>query len=436
MDVLDKIRGRSASVAVLGLGYVGLPLALEFAEAGFTVYGIDVSAEKTELLRQGKSYIRDVPPQRVKEALASGKLRLASEPDALALADAVVICVPTPIKHNQQPDLSYIQASVETIKPRLHPQMLIVLESTTYPGTTEECLEKEFRQAGYVPGQDYYLCYSPERIDPGNRKYGIRNTPKVIGGTTDACLAAGKALYETVADRVVTVSSPKAAEMTKLLENTFRSVNIGFVNEMARLSEELGIDIWEVIAAASSKPFGFMPFYPGPGIGGHCIPLDPLFLAWRAKRAHFYSKFIELAQESNQSMPRYVVHRLMEILNDYGKCLAGSRLLLLGMAYKPDQDDLRESPNLEIFGLLADRGAAVDYHDFYIESFTDESGIKRHSIPELTEERLSGYDCVVILTAHRSYDFGFVVRHSRAVFDCRNASAGLKDQHVYRLGAK
>lgn len=435
MILLDNIHNRSIKIAVLGMGYVGLPLALEFVKAGFTVFGVDLLQEKIDKLRQGESYIKDIPSANVHKAVQSGKFQPTSERGILSNADAVMICVPTPIHNNQVPDLSYIQASVEMIKEHFHQPMLIILESTTYPGTTEEFIEKEFDKMGFAAGKDYYLCYSPERIDPGNTKYGIHNTPKVIGGLTEKCAMIGKALYEQIIDNVVLVSGLKTAEMTKLLENTFRSINIGFINEMAKLSEQLGIDIWEVIEAASTKPFGFMPFFPGPGIGGHCIPLDPLYLSWKAKKTNFYSKYIELAQEINKTMPRFVVCKIMEILNEYAKCLAKSKILLLGAAYKQNTDDIRESPNLEVFELLINKGAIVDYHDFYVSSFVDDKGVERYSIPKLTKNNLSRYDCVVILTAHSQYEFSFIVKNSQVVFDCRNATKGLNNKHVYKMGS-
>lgn len=435
MNLLDKIHNKSVQIAVLGMGYVGLPLALEFAEAGFTVFGIDLLQEKIDQLRMGKSHIRDIPSARVHEAVKSGKFQVASDNKILSKVDAAIICVQTPIKNNQVPDLSYVQASVEMIKPYFHRQMLIILESTTYPGTTEEYIGKEFARMGFLAGKDYYLCYSPERVDPGNPTYGIPNTPKVVGGMTGDCAMIGKALYEQIIENVVMVSGPKVAEMTKLLENTFRSINIGFINEMARLCEELGIDIWEVIEAASTKPFGFMPFFPGPGIGGHCIPLDPLYLSWQAKKSNFYSKFIELAQEINKTMPRYTVGKMMDILNEHGKSLANSKILLLGMAYKPNIDDLRESPSLDVYELLMNKGAKVDFHDFFIRSFVDEAGVERHSIPKLTKHSLTHYDCVVILTAHSQYDIPFIAKSSRIVFDCRNATKGLSEKNVYKIGS-
>ncbi|QYR24184.1 nucleotide sugar dehydrogenase [Paenibacillus sp. sptzw28] len=417
------------------MGYVGLPLAIEFVTAGFQTWGIDLSQQKVKLLRQGKSYIQDIPSTRVQNAVNSGKFHPTTDSGILSETDTVIVCVPTPIKNNQEPDLSYIQLSVDMIKLHLHDNMLIILESTTFPGTTEEFFEKEFSKLGYSAGKDYYLCYSPERIDPGNKKFNLRNTPKVIGGTTGACAAVGSLLYETILDRVVLVSTPKAAEMTKLLENTFRSVNIGFINEMARLSEELGVNIWEVIDAAATKPFGFMPFFPGPGIGGHCIPLDPLYLSWKAKKSNFYSKYIELAQEVNKTMPRIVINKMMDILNESGMSMKNSKILLLGMAYKPDLDDIRESPNLDVFNLLVMKGAKVDYHDFFVKSFVDDKGNRRNSIKNITKRNLKGYDCVVILTRHSHYDFPLIVESSKVVFDCRNATKGLAEGNIYKLGS-
>lgn len=372
--LLNAIESKKAVLGVVGLGYVGLPLAVEMVKQGFTVVGIDLDADKIERIYRGESYITDISSEELAACIDTGRFKPTTDYSMLAVIDAVSICVPTPLSENQDPDTSYITMVVDQLKRFMKRGALITLESTTYPGTTEELIQGEMERLGYKVGQDFFLCFSPERVDPSNSRFNTRNTPKVIGGTTEACLKLGEALYSQYVETVVPVSSPKVAEMSKLLENTFRSVNIAFVNEMAMMCDRMGIDVWEVINAAATKPFGFMPFYPGPGIGGHCIPLDPMYLSWKAKGYRFYSKFIELAQSTNDNMPYYVINKTATILNEYAKSVKRSKILLLGMAYKPDISDLRESPGLEVYELFKENGAAVDYYDPYATSFVNKQG--------------------------------------------------------------
>jgi UDP-N-acetyl-D-glucosamine dehydrogenase len=430
----QKIETRTARVGVIGLGYVGLPLAIEMANCGFTVFGIDLDLHKVESLRKGVSYIRDVPDSLVEQSLAGGNLIPTTDYRVLKELDAISICVPTPLSANQDPDTSYISQVVDQIKNYMENGPLITLESTTYPGTTEELIQWELEKLGYRAGHDFFLCFSPERVDPGNRKFHTKNTPKVIGGTTDKCLELGVLLYSQFIDSIVPVSSTKVAEMSKLLENTFRSVNIAFINEMALMCEKMGIDVWEVIKASATKPFGFMPFYPGPGIGGHCIPLDPMYLSWKAKGFRFYSKFIDLAQSINNNMPDYVVHKASTILNTYSRSIRNSRVLLLGMAYKPDIDDLRESPGLQVYEMFKEAGALVDYYDPHARSFVDKRGNVVRSI-DMDPGKWREYDCMVLLTNHSAFDYRELASLGVAILDTRNAFDGIKAPHVYKLGA-
>ena len=420
---LDKVRNRTAAVGVVGLGYVGLPLAVEFAKEGFKVVGIDLDQRKVDSLNAGESYIPDVPTEEVAALSRSGKLVATTDYAALREADSVSICVPTPLRKTRDPDMSYIIASADEVAKYAHPGLLIILESTTYPGTTDEILLPRLKARGFNVGADVFLAFSPERIDPGNKQYGVRNTPKVVGGHTDDCSEAVYALYSTAIDKVIKVSSTQAAEMVKLLENTFRAVNIGLVNEMAIMCDKLGVNVWEVIEAAKSKPFGFMPFYPGPGLGGHCIPIDPLYLSWRMKSYNYNARFIELADEINMNMPRHVVGKVAEALNDDGKPIKGSRILVMGAAYKKDIVDVRESPALDVIKLLGDRGAAVDYHDPYISSISLEHagghGTKQ-SVP-LTEQTVRAADCVVIVTDHTVFDYAMLAHSAKLIVDTRNA---------------
>ena len=433
MDLLHKIEQREAKVAVIGLGYVGLPLAVEKAKAGFTVIGIDRKEERVAMVNRGENYIPDILGSDLATVVAEGKLRATQDFSVVADVDVITICVPTPLDKNKQPDTSYIEGVVEQSLPYLHKGQLVVLESTTYPGTTEEIILPQIESRGFKVGKDIFLAFSPERVDPGNNRYKTKNTPKVVGGVTPACTRVATALYEQVLDGAVfSASSPRVAEMTKLLENIFRIVNISLVNELALLCEKMKIDIWEVIEAAKTKPFGYMPFYPGPGLGGHCIPLDPFYLSWKAKEYDFPTRFIELAGEINDGMPYHVVEQAMELLNTKGKSLNGSKVMLLGMAYKRDIDDLRESPALKVARLLAERGAELSYHDPYIPKI-DVPGLQFESIP-LTPANLATQDLVIITTGHTNVDYQQVVENAPLIFDTRNATRGIDSPKIIRLG--
>lgn len=430
--LLQKIDNHSAIVAVVGLGYVGLPLALEFAESGFRVLGMDTNEARVATLNHGRSPIRDIDGPKVAHCVETGTFVASLDYSLTADADAVIICVPTPLTDHREPDLSYIKGAVDGIAPHVKKGVLVSLESTTYPGTTEELIVRRFISEGKRLDEDVFVAFSPERVNPGDTLYNTRNTPKVVGGASPASTELAVALYSSCIERVIPVSSTAVAEMTKLLENTFRSVNIAFVNEMALLCERLGVSIWEVIEAASTKPFGFMPFFPGPGIGGHCIPLDPAYLSWKAKEKHFYSRFIELSQEINESMPQHVVNKIGEALNWFGKSIRGSCILLVGMAYKPDVDDLRESPSLQVFSLLRDMGAELITSDPFVDHFYDRSsGLVE--CRRLTPELLRSADCTVILTAHSNINYSEVVSSSQLVVDTRNAVRAT-DARVFRLG--
>jgi len=432
--LLTKLSYRTANVAVLGLGYVGLPLVTAFAEAGFVVTGIDPDEKKVESLNRGVSYIQDVPTEQVDRLVKEGKIRATADFSALQEADAVSICVPTPLRKTGDPDLSYILSAVEQLARYMHPGMVVVLESTTYPGTTREILLPKLGiEHGLKAGENFFLAFSPERVDPGRKDWTTINTPKVVGGITPACTEMAAAWYAQALKTVVPVSSAEAAEMAKLLENTFRMVNLGLVNEMAIICNRLGIDVWEVIDAAATKPFGFMKFTPGPGIGGHCIPIDPLYLSWKLRALHYTARFIELASEINTNMPRVVVSRVQDALNDLGKALKGSSILVLGAAYKPDIDDLRESPALDVIGLLTQKGASVVYHDPYIPRIEHE-GARWESVPDLIETARQ-VDCVVIVTNHSQYDYAAILEAAKLIFDARNAlgTLGRGNPKVIRL---
>lgn len=431
-NILKKIADRTAVVGVVGLGYVGLPLAVEFARVGFKVIGIDYDQRKVDSLNSGVSYIPDVPTEQVAELVKAGRLFATTDYAALREADSVSICVPTPLRKSRDPDMSYVIASADEVVKYAHPGFLIVLESTTYPGTTDEILLPRLKAGGFEMGTDVFLAFSPERIDPGNKHYQVRNTPKVVGGCTPNCNEVVYALYSTAIDKVLTVSSMQAAEMVKLLENTFRAVNIGLVNEMAIMCDKLGVNIWEVIEAAKSKPFGFMPFYPGPGLGGHCIPIDPLYLSWRMKSYNYNARFIEIADEINMNMPRHVISKIAEALNDDSKPIKGSRILVLGAAYKKDIDDVRESPALDVIKLLGDRGAQVEYHDPYIPHLSLEhvgGQGEMHSVP-FTEDAVRAADCVAIITDHTIFDYGLLANHARLIVDTRNAMGRTKTNNA------
>ena len=421
--LIKKLREKGVRVGILGLGYVGLPLAVVFSEAGFKVMGFDPDSRKVDSLNRGVSYIPDVKTEAVEKLVKSGKLTATTDFSLLQEMDAVSICVPTPLRQTGDPDMSFIISATDELAKYMHKDMVIVLESTTYPGTTREVLlPKLGMENGLVVGEDWFLAFSPERVDPGREDWTTINTPKVMGGITAACSEVATAWYEGAIQTVHSVSSAEAAEMAKLLENTFRMINIGLVNELAIMCERLGVDVWEVIDAAATKPFGFMKFTPGPGLGGHCIPIDPLYLSWKMKSFHYNARFIELASEINTNMPRYVVSRVMEAMNDRGKALNGSRILVLGAAYKPDIDDVRESPALDVIGLLRRKGAQVEYHDPYIPHIHHEAdGWRMDSITDLMNS-VAAADGVVIITNHEVYDYKAIVECAKFVFDSRNAT--------------
>jgi UDP-N-acetyl-D-glucosamine dehydrogenase len=426
-----RLQKRSARIGVLGLGYVGLPLAVEFAKAGFRVTGFEIDAKRAATLNRGVSYIQDVPTADVRVLVRNGTLRATLDFDELARMDAIDICVPTPLRKTKDPDVSYIVAAVQQIAPRLRRGQLVVLESTTYPGTTDELVRPMLEEGGLKAGKDFFLAFSPERVDPGNERYQTRNIPKVVGGVTPACTRAVAELYGTVMDEVVPVSSTQVAEMVKLLENTFRSVNIGLVNEMALMCDKMRIDVWEVIEAAATKPFGFMPFYPGPGLGGHCIPIDPFYLSWKARQSGFEARFIELAGNVNGGMPYHVTKRVSEALNSIRKPLRGSRVLVVGVAYKADIDDVRESPSLDIMEILERDGARVEYADPYVPQIRHNGSMLRART--LSAGAVKAADCVVIATAHRSIDYGLIAKHARTIVDSRNALRGRRTRGVFKL---
>lgn len=430
-ELLSRIESHDAVVGVIGLGYVGLPLGVAFAEAGLRTLGFDVQANVVSGINEGRSHILDITSERLSALTGSGVLEATLDFGRLGEADAIVICVPTPLSKTDDPDMSYILAASESVRANLRPGQLVVLESTTYPGTTREMVQPMLEETGLAAGADFFLAFSPERVDPGNAKWNIQNTPKIVGGLTPACHELAVALYREALEDIVEVSSPEVAELAKILENTFRAVNIGLVNEMAVISDRLGIDVWEVIDAAATKPYGFMRFFPGPGLGGHCIPVDPHFLAWKMKTLHYRTRFIELAAEVNAEMPRYVVERVAEALNRVRKPLNGSDVLLLGMSYKPDVDDVRESPAFDIAQLLRRRGARVAYHDPYVEEVRIDDGRERSV--ELTAERLAGVDAVVITTDHQCVDYGFVTEHAEIIVDPRNAISETRGATVYPI---
>jgi UDP-N-acetyl-D-glucosamine dehydrogenase len=425
----EKLDTRKARVGVIGLGYVGLPLAVEFAKAGFDVTGFDVDESKVAELNRGRSYILDVKSEDLAACVNGGRLRATTDMSKLGDMDAVDICVPTPLRKTKDPDMSYVVSAAEEIAKYIHPGMLIVLESTTYPGTTAEVLQPMFEARGLKVGEGFFLAFSPERVDPANEKFNTRNTPKVVGGTTPACSEVATALYSAAVDTVVPVSSTQVAEMVKLLENTFRAVNIGLVNEIALMSNRMSIDVWEVIDAARTKPFGFMPFYPGPGLGGHCIPIDPFYLSWKAKQSGFECRFIELAGHVNGSMPEYVVERISQALNTRRKAINGARIHLFGIAYKKDVSDMRESPALDILQLLHRRGAELSYTDPYVATLK-EGALCLESIPE---NAVDGIDCAVIATDHKWFNYAAMPERFPLIVDTRNALKGNKAGNIFRL---
>jgi UDP-N-acetyl-D-glucosamine dehydrogenase len=421
-QLLSKIQDRQAVIGVVGLGYVGLPLAMEFAQAGFRVIGYDVSHRVVDLLMAGQSHIQDVPAAQVQAAVANGTFVASTLETRLKECDAISIAVPTPLSKTRDPDMAFVLSAADAIARQAHPGLCVVLESTTYPGTTRELLQPRLEAIGLVVGQDVFVAFSPERVDPGNPVYHTKNTPKVVGGITPACVEVACALYQSCIDTVVPVTSPEAAELVKLLENTFRAVNIGLVNEIAIVCDKLGVDVWEVINAAATKPFGFMKFTPGPGIGGHCIPLDPHYLAWKMRTLNYKTRFIDLASEINSHMPEWVVQKVADALNEVRKAARGSRILVLGVAYKRDIDDVRESPALDVIRLLEQRGAHVEFHDPYVHEFREEEGHVRKGV-ELSDEMLRWADAVVIITDHKDVDYQRVVDHATLVVDTRNVTA-------------
>jgi UDP-N-acetyl-D-glucosamine dehydrogenase len=427
-ELKQRLASNRASVGVIGLGYVGLPLALTMVEAGKRVVGLDVDGAKVERLGAGQSYIRHIAASRI--VAAGERFRATSDFRALEGCDAVIVCVPTPLTEGREPDLSYVSKTAETIAEHLRPGQLVVLESTTYPGTTEEVMQPILERGGLRVGRDYHLAFSPEREDPGNPRFNTKSIPKLVGGVTAECGEVARALYGSFLEKVVVVSSARVAESAKLLENIYRSINIALVNELKMLFERMGIDVWEVIEAAGTKPFGFTPFYPGPGLGGHCIPIDPFYLTWKARHYDFSTRFIELAGEVNTGMPYWVVEKVVEALNQGGKAINGAKVLVLGMAYKKDVDDLRESPSLKVIEILESRGAEVSYNDPYVPSLRARK--LRHyetfelDSVELTESLVAEADCVLIATDHTAYDYDWIVQHARCVVDTRNATKSVR----------
>jgi len=421
----EKIEKKKAVVGVIGLGYVGLPLAVAFGDQGFKVFGFEISKKKVDLINSGRSDIDDIKDEPVKKLVQKGLLKATLNSALLRNADCVSICVPTPLSKTKDPDVSYILSAVNQVRKYLHPGQLVVLESTTYPGTTEELILPILEETGLKVGKDFFLSFSPERVDPANKNFTVKNTPRVVGGITPLCTRISKLFYEQIISKVVPVSSTQSAEMVKLLENTFRSVNIGLVNEVALMCDRLKIDVWEIINAADTKPFGFMPFYPGPGLGGHCIPIDPHYLSWKLKSLNYYARFIELAGDINSHMPEYVVERVTRALNQFKKTLKDTNILILGVAYKRNIRDVRESPALDVIKLLQNSGAKVKYNDPHVPSILMDSYAMKST--KLTSALLKKTDCVVIVTDHSAYDYDWIVRNSKLIFDTRNATKLVKD---------
>jgi UDP-N-acetyl-D-glucosamine dehydrogenase len=429
-ELAGKIARREAVVGILGLGYVGLPLAVEFASAGLPVMGLDLDSRKCDAVNAGQSYIKDVDQERMAGLVRKGTLKASTDLDELGRCDAIIICVPTPLSKTKDPDLSMVVESAKAIAARLRPGQLVILESTTYPGTTDELVHPLMEERGFKVGEQFFLAFSPERVDPGNARFNTRNTPKIVGGLTPACTRMAQALYAYAVDTVIPVSSPRAAEMVKLLENTFRSVNIGLVNEVALMCARLGVSVWEVIDAAASKPFGFMPFYPGPGLGGHCIPIDPFYLSWKLKTLNYRARFIELAGEINSEMPEYVCARAADALNDREKSVKGSRILVLGVTYKRDIEDVRESPALDIIRILERRGARVGYHDPFVPKLDMEE--LSLSSQELMPA-VKAADLVVIVTDHSAFKYPQIVEAASVVLDTRNATRGIQSEKILKI---
>jgi UDP-N-acetyl-D-glucosamine dehydrogenase len=425
----EKIRSRSARVGIVGLGYVGLPLAVEFARAGFEVTGIDVSQTKTDRVNIGDSYVGDVPDAILKPLVESGKLRATSDFSAVRALDTINICVPTPLRKTKDPDMSFIDSACQEIARYFHPGLLVILESTTYPGTTDEMVLPMLSKSGLKAGEDFFLCFSPERVDPGNPQFQTANIPKVVGGVTKACTEMGRLFYSQALERVVPVSSTQVAEMVKLLENTFRMINIGLANEIALMCDRMAINVWEVIDAAATKPFGFMPFYPGPGLGGHCIPIDPFYLSWKTKQAGIEARFIDLAGYINGQMPHFVLSKVQNALNDAAKPLKGSRVHVMGVAYKRNIDDVRESPALDLLLLLEQRGALVSYSDPHVPSLR----LDGRTLEAEPQSIAATADCVVIVTDHAAFDYASLVRQAKLIVDTRNALKGFDSAKIVRL---
>jgi UDP-N-acetyl-D-glucosamine dehydrogenase len=425
----EKITSRRAKVGIVGLGYVGLPLAVEFAKAGFEVTGIDLVQQKTDLVNSGISYIGDIKTEELAPLVQSGRLKATTDFSVLLELDTVNIAVPTPLRKTKDPDMSYIDEACREIARYFHPGLLVILESTTYPGTTEEFVLPMLGKSGLTVGRDFFLCFSPERVDPGNARFQTRNIPKVVGGVTPECTELGRLFYSQALDHVVPVSSTRVAEMVKLLENTFRMINIGLVNEIAIMCDGMGINVWEIIDAASTKPFGFMPFYPGPGLGGHCIPIDPFYLSWKTKQSGIEARFIELAGYINGQMPHFVVQKIQNALNDHAKPLKGSKILVFGMSYKRDIDDVRESPALDIMLLLQKHGAAVSYADPHVPVIR----LGDAEVRAVGEEEAANADCVVIVTDHSAFDYAGLLQRAKLIVDSRNALKNFPSQKIVRL---
>jgi len=429
-DVLaEKIRSRTARVGVVGLGYVGLPLAVEYAEAGYHVVGIDLAEGKAAMVNQGESYIGDVPTAAMAPLVARGLLKATTDFSVIRDLDTVNICVPTPLRKTKDPDMSYIVAACEEIARYFHPGMLVILESTTYPGTTDELVLPMLEKSGLKVGKDFFLCFSPERVDPGNAKFHTKNIPKVVGGTTPACTELGRLFYSQALETVVPVSSTQVAETVKLLENTFRMINIGLVNEIAIMCDGMGINVWEVIEAAATKPFGFMPFYPGPGLGGHCIPIDPFYLSWKTKQAGIEARFIELAGYINGQMPQFIVAKVQNALNEVARPVKGSKIMIFGVSYKKNIDDVRESPALDIIHLLQKRGAEISFVDPHVDEIRLEHGPLKGSQASAAKD----VDCVVIVTDHSAFDYKALVNDAKLIVDTRNALKGVQAEKIFRL---
>jgi len=428
-ELAEKIRNKTARAGIIGLGYVGLPLAVELGKVGYSVTGLDVQDSKVSSINAGTSYIQDVADDDVRELVAAGKLRATADFSVVAELDTINICVPTPLRKTKDPDMSYVVAACEQIAKYFHPGMLVILESTTYPGTTDELLRPRLEKNGLKAGVDFFLCFSPERVDPGNAQFQTHNIPKVVGGTTALCTALGHAFYSQALETVVPVSSTQVAEMVKLLENTFRMINIGLVNELAVMCGRMGINVWEVIEAAATKPFGFMPFYPGPGLGGHCIPIDPFYLSWKSKQAGVEARFIELAGYINGQMPHFVADKVQNALNDHAKPLRNSHIHIMGVAYKKNIDDVRESPALDVIHLLATRGARITYSDPFVPALL----IDGLDMKSQDASAAAAADCVVIVTDHSSVDYAALVRGAKLIVDTRNALKGFSGDHIVRL---